>query len=182
MLLTTSDLSYFMRCRKWLPFGKDVPSVLLRVRDTKQSSADWLWLRMEIPIRCHRENLQGSTSLHFVGSHNGNDFRVAHLQDGQNIGLRGLSEEYIWDDLLELILFLGDLVGKVLKTIGASWFNSFCTCKGTADGRNIKCRWSFWTENFPAAFHNLYQIGYSVKFSVLTLALFSPVSAVRECT
>ena len=45
------------------------------------------------PIRCHRENLQGSTSLHFVGSHNGNDFRVAHLQDGQNTGLRGLSEE-----------------------------------------------------------------------------------------
>ena len=27
------------------------------------------------PIRCHRENLQGSTSLHFVGSHNGNGFR-----------------------------------------------------------------------------------------------------------
>lgn len=182
MLVTTSDLSYFMRCRKWLPFGKDVPSVLLRVRDTKQSSADWLWLRMEIPIRCHRENLQGSTSLHFVGSHNGNGFRVAHLQDGQNTGLRGLSEEYIWDDLLELILSLGDLVGKVLKTVGASWSNSFCTCKGTADGRNIKCRWSFWTENFPAAFHNLYQIGYSVKFSVLTLALFSPVSAVRGCT
>ena len=26
------------------------------------------------PIRCHRENLQGSTSLHFVGSHNGNGF------------------------------------------------------------------------------------------------------------
>ena len=26
------------------------------------------------------------------------------------------------------------------------------------------------------------QIGYSVKFSVLTLALFSPVSAVRGCT
>ena len=25
-------------------------------------------------IRCHRENLQGSTSLHFVGSHNGNGF------------------------------------------------------------------------------------------------------------
>lgn len=45
------------------------------------------------PVRCHRENLQGSTSLHFVGSHNGNGFRVAHLQDGQNTGLRGLSEE-----------------------------------------------------------------------------------------
>lgn len=27
------------------------------------------------PVRCHRENLQGSTSLHFVGSHNGNGFR-----------------------------------------------------------------------------------------------------------
>ena len=26
------------------------------------------------PVRCHRENLQGSTSLHFVGSHNGNGF------------------------------------------------------------------------------------------------------------
>ena len=34
------------------------------------------------PVRCHRENLQGSTSLHFVGSHNGNGFREAHLQDG----------------------------------------------------------------------------------------------------
>ena len=38
--------------------------------------------KRNIPIRCHRENLQGSTSLHFVGSHNGNGFRVAHLQDG----------------------------------------------------------------------------------------------------
>ena len=27
------------------------------------------------PVRGHRENLQGSTSLHFVGSHNGNGFR-----------------------------------------------------------------------------------------------------------
>ena len=33
------------------------------------------------PVCCHRENLQGSTSLHFAGSHNGNGFRVAHLQD-----------------------------------------------------------------------------------------------------
>ena len=30
--------------------------------------------KRNIPIRCHRENLQGSTSLHFVGSHNGNSF------------------------------------------------------------------------------------------------------------
>ena len=42
-------------------------------------------------IRCHIENLQGSTSLHFVGSHNGNCFRVAHLQDGQDAGLCELS-------------------------------------------------------------------------------------------
>ena len=26
------------------------------------------------PVRCHRENLQGFTSLHFAGSHNGNGF------------------------------------------------------------------------------------------------------------
>ena len=178
MLVTTSDLSYFMRCRKWRPFGEDVPSGLLRVSDTKQSTADRIGLQVETPVRCHRENLQGSTSLHFVGSHNGNGFRAAHLQDGQNTGLRGLSEEYIWDDLLELILSLGILVGKVLKTVGASWSNSFYTCKGTADGRNVKCRWRFRTEDFPAAFHNLCQIGYSVKFSVLTLALFPLVSAV----
>ena len=43
------------------------------------------------PVRCHRENLQGSTSLHFVGSHNGICFRVAHLQDGQDAGLCELS-------------------------------------------------------------------------------------------
>ncbi|WP_147395984.1 hypothetical protein [Phocaeicola vulgatus] len=51
--------------------------------------------KWKTPVRCHRENLQGSTSLHFVGSHNGNGFREAHLQDGQNTGLRGLSEEYV---------------------------------------------------------------------------------------
>ncbi len=56
-------------------FWEDAPSGLLRVCDTKQSPADWLLLRVETPVRCHRENLQGSTSLHFVGSHNGNGFR-----------------------------------------------------------------------------------------------------------
>ena len=72
-----------------------MPSGLLRVSDTKQSTADRIGLQVETPVRCHRENLQGSTSLHFVGSHNGNGFRAVHLQDGQNTGLRGLSEEYI---------------------------------------------------------------------------------------
>ena len=67
-------------------------------------------------------------------------FGDAHLQDDRDAGLRGLSEEYIWDDLLELIFSLEVIVRKVLKTIGASWSNSFCTCKGTADGRNVKWR------------------------------------------
>ena len=71
-------------------FWEDVPSGLLRVCDTKQNSADWFWLQVECPVRCHRENLQGSTSLHFVGSHNGNGFREAHLQDGWIVELRRL--------------------------------------------------------------------------------------------
>ena len=62
------------------------PSGLLRLSDTKQSSADRFCDKRRTPVRCHRENLQGSTSLHFVGSHNGNGFRVAHLQDGQDAG------------------------------------------------------------------------------------------------
>ncbi len=48
-------------------------------------------VQRETSIHCHREKQQGSTSLHFVGSHNGNGFRVAHLQDGQDAGLCGLS-------------------------------------------------------------------------------------------
>ena len=71
-------------------FWEDVPSGLLRVCDTKQNSVDWFWLQVESPVRCHRENLQGSTSLHFVGSHNGNGFREAHLQDGWIVELRRL--------------------------------------------------------------------------------------------
>ena len=72
-------------------FWGDVLSVLLRVFNTQQNSAEWLFDKRNTSIRCHRENLQGSTSLHFVGSHNGNGFRVAHLQDGQDAALCGLS-------------------------------------------------------------------------------------------
>ena len=72
-------------------FWENAPSGLLRVDDTKQSPADRLLLRVETPVRCHRENLQGSTSLHFVGSHNDNDFLETHLQDGWIVELRGLS-------------------------------------------------------------------------------------------
>ena len=40
-----------------------------------QAKLGWVALAANgTPIRCHRENLQGSTSLHFVGSHNGNGF------------------------------------------------------------------------------------------------------------
>ena len=39
-------------------------SGLLRVSDTKQSSADRLWLQMEDSVHCHREKQQGFTSLH----------------------------------------------------------------------------------------------------------------------
>ncbi|RHG46369.1 hypothetical protein DW254_18970 [Bacteroides caccae] len=83
-----------------------MPSGLLRICNTKQISADWLWLRMEIPIRCYRENLQGSTSLHFVGSHNGNGLGDVHLQEGRDARFRGLSEEYVSDSPLRLIFSL----------------------------------------------------------------------------
>ena len=73
MLVTTSDLSYCMRCRKWRPFRKDMPSSLLRVSDTKQSSADRLWLQMEDSVHCHREKQQGFTSLHSAVSHSVNE-------------------------------------------------------------------------------------------------------------
>ena len=59
-----------------------------------QAKPGWLALAMNgTPIRCHRENLQGSTSLHFLGSHNSNGFREAYLQDSWAIGLHRL----IWN-------------------------------------------------------------------------------------
>ena len=76
MLAATSDYSYCMRCRKWRPLLKDVPSSLLRVCDTKQISADWLLVQMEVPVHCHREKQQGFTSLHSVVSHNVNEVRL----------------------------------------------------------------------------------------------------------
>ena len=73
MLVTTSDLSYFMRCRKWRPFGEDASSGLLRVSDTKQSSADRFWLQMEASVHRHREKQQGFTLLHSAVSHSVNE-------------------------------------------------------------------------------------------------------------
>ena len=73
MLVPTSDLSYFMRCRKWQPFGKNMPSGLFRVCNTQQSSADWIWQRVETPFHCHREKHQGFTSLHSAVSHSVNE-------------------------------------------------------------------------------------------------------------
>ena len=73
MLVTTSDYSYFIQCRKWRPFGEDAPSVLLRVGDTKQSPADRLLLLMGVPVHCHREKQQGFTSLHSAVSHSDNE-------------------------------------------------------------------------------------------------------------
>ena len=73
MLVTTSDLSYFMRYRKWRPFLKDAPSGLLRVSDTKQSPADWLWQQMKVLVHCHREKQQGFTLLHSPVSHSVNE-------------------------------------------------------------------------------------------------------------
>ena len=73
MLVTTSDLSYFMRCRKWRPSGKNVSSGLLRVGDTKQSSAERLWLQMKVLVHCHREKQQGFTSLHSAVSQSVNE-------------------------------------------------------------------------------------------------------------
>ena len=77
MLVATSDLSYWMQCRKWRPFGKNMPSGLLRVGDTKQSPADRLLLLMGVPVHCHREKQQGFTSLHSAVSHSVNE--VGHL-------------------------------------------------------------------------------------------------------
>ena len=48
-------------------------SGLLRVSDTKQSSADRLWLQMEDSVHCHREKQQGFTSLHSAVSHSVNE-------------------------------------------------------------------------------------------------------------
>ena len=73
MLVATSDLSYFMRCRKWRPFGKDMPSGLLRICNTKQSPADRILLQVEVPFHCHREKQQGFTSLHSAVSHSVNE-------------------------------------------------------------------------------------------------------------
>ena len=73
MLVTTSDYSYFIQCRKWRPFGKDMSSGLLRVGDTKQSPADRLLLLMGVPVHCHREKQQGFTSLHSAVSHSVNE-------------------------------------------------------------------------------------------------------------
>ena len=49
------------------------PSGLLRLSDTKQSSADRLLLQMEVPVHCHREKHQGFTSLHSAVSHSVNE-------------------------------------------------------------------------------------------------------------
>ena len=54
-------------------FLEDVPSGLLRVSDTKQNSADRLWLRMEAPFHRHREKQQGFTTLHSAVSHSVNE-------------------------------------------------------------------------------------------------------------
>ena len=62
-----------MRCRKWRPFEEDVPSGLLRVCNTKQSSADWFLLQIEVSVHCHREKHQGFTSLHSAVSHSVNE-------------------------------------------------------------------------------------------------------------
>ena len=75
MLVPTSDLSFFFRCRKWWPFGKEVSFSLIRVFDIKQSSAESLVHRWKASVCCHRENLWGSISFCFVGPHNGIVFR-----------------------------------------------------------------------------------------------------------
>ena len=49
------------------------PSGLLRLSDTKQSSADRLWLQMEVSVHRHREKQQGFTTLHSAVSHNVNE-------------------------------------------------------------------------------------------------------------
>ena len=48
-------------------------SGLLRVSDTKQSSADRFWLQMEALVHCHREKQQGFTLLHSAVSHSVNE-------------------------------------------------------------------------------------------------------------
>ena len=73
MLVTTSDLSYFMRCRKWRPFGIDVASVLLRVCNTKQIRLIGFGNKWRISVHCHREKQQGFTTLHSAVSHSVNE-------------------------------------------------------------------------------------------------------------
>ena len=56
-------------------FWEDAPSGLLRVFNTKQNLADWLWLQVGTPVHCHREKQQGFTSLHSAVSHSVNEVR-----------------------------------------------------------------------------------------------------------
>lgn len=48
-------------------------SGLLRVSDTKQSSADRFWLQMEASVHRHCEKQQGFTLLHSAVSHSVNE-------------------------------------------------------------------------------------------------------------
>ena len=48
-------------------------SGLLRVCNTKQSPAEWLWQRVETSVHCHREKQQGFTALHSAVSHSVNE-------------------------------------------------------------------------------------------------------------
>jgi hypothetical protein len=56
-----------------MTFLEDVPSGLLRVCNTKQSSVDSLLLQMEDSVHCHREKQQGFTLFHSVASHSDNE-------------------------------------------------------------------------------------------------------------
>jgi len=86
MLATSSDLSYFMRCRKRRPLGKKShPFCFVFATPGKERLTDDCDQRKH-PFRCHRKSLQGSTASHFVGSHNGNGFREKYLQDVRTMG------------------------------------------------------------------------------------------------
>ena len=56
--------------------GRDMPSGLLRVYDTKLNSTDRLLHKWRNPVHCHREKQQGFTSFDSAVSHSANEVRL----------------------------------------------------------------------------------------------------------
>ena len=73
-------LIVFHAIPKVTTFMENEPSGLLRICDTKQSSADRLWRQVGTSVHCHREKQQGFTTLHSTVSHSVNEVGKMRLQ------------------------------------------------------------------------------------------------------